>query len=81
MTTLKQEIKALKLGQKKIFKIDNESEYLTIRKSKAKGLEIILSCDEKDYELSYDYMVNNFRDFSLYDESEIDYWKGVKKWK
>ena len=81
MTTLKQEIKALKLGQEKIFKIDNESEYLTIRKSKAKGLEIILSCDEKDYELSYDYMVNNFRDFSLYDESEIDYWKGVKKWK
>ena len=32
MTTLKQEIKALKLGQEKIFKIDNESEYLTIEK-------------------------------------------------
>lgn len=73
MTTIKQEIKALKVGQEKIFKIDYESEYLTIRKSKAKGLEIIISYDEKDYELSYDYIVNNFRDFSLYNEFEIDY--------
>jgi len=73
MTTLKQEIKALKLGQEKIFKIDNESEYLTIRKSKVKGLEIIVSYDEKDYDLSYDCIADNFRDFSLYNESQIDY--------
>lgn len=73
MTTLKQEIKALKIGQEKIFKIDNESEYITIRKSKTKGLEIILSHNEEDYELSYDYIANNFKNFSLYDESEIDY--------
>ena len=73
MTTLKQEIKALKLGQEKIFKVDDGNEYLTVRKSKAKGLEIILSHYEKDYEISYDYIANNFRDFSLYDESEIDY--------
>ena len=72
MTTLKQEIKALKLGQEKIFKIDNGSEYLTIRKSKAKGLEIILSHNEKDYQLSYEEIKNNFRDFSLYDEFEIE---------
>ena len=73
MKTLKQEIKALKLGQEKIFKVDDVSEYITIRKSKLKGLEIILSYDEKDYELSYEEIKNNFRDFSLYDESEIDY--------
>jgi len=73
MTTLKQEIKALKLGQEKIFKIDDESEYITIRKSKAKGLEIIVSYDEEDYELSYEEIKNNFRDFSLYNEFEIDY--------
>ena len=73
MTTLKQEIKALKLGQEKIFKVDFESEYITIRKSKAKGLEIILSYDEEDYKLSYEEIKNNFRDFSLYDESQIDY--------
>jgi hypothetical protein len=73
MTTLKQEIKALKLGQEKIFKIDNESDYLTIRKSKAKGLEIILSHNEKDYQLSYEEIKNNFREFSLYDESQINY--------
>jgi hypothetical protein len=73
MKTLKQEIKALKLGQEKIFKVDDVSEYITIRKSKLKGLEIILSYDEKDYELSYEEIKNNFRDFSLYDESEINY--------
>lgn len=73
MTTIKQEIKALKLGQEKIFKIDDGNEYLTIRKSKAKGLEIILSHNEEDYQLSYEEIKNNFRDFSLYDESEIDY--------
>lgn len=73
MTTLKQEIKALKIGQEKIFKIFDGSEYLTIRKSKAKGLEIILSYDEKDYEISYDFIANNFRSFSLYDENEINY--------
>ena len=73
MTTLKQEIKALKLGQEKIFKIDDDSDYITIRKSKAKGLEIILSHNEKDYQLSYEEIKNNFRDFSLYDESQINY--------
>lgn len=73
MTTLKQEIKALKLGQEKIFKIDDGTEYLTIRKSKAKGLEIFISDNEYDYELSYDDIANNFRNFSLYNEFEIDY--------
>jgi len=73
MTTLKQEIKALKVGQEKIFKLGFESEYLTIRKSKAKGLEIILTYDENDYELQYDHIANNFKNFILYDESEIDY--------
>jgi thermostable 8-oxoguanine DNA glycosylase len=73
MTTLKQEIKALKVGQEKIFKIDNESEYITIRKSKTKGLEIIVSYDEEDYEVPYDRILNNFKGFSLYDESQIDY--------
>ena len=73
MTTIKQEIKALKLGQEKIFKVDYESEYLTIRKSKAKGLEIILSYDEEDYPLSYEEIKNNFKNFSLYDEYQIDY--------
>ena len=79
MTTLKQEIKALKLGQEKIFKVDDVSEYITIRKSKLKGLEIILSHNEKDYELSYDYIADNFKNFSLYDESQIDYWKEIKE--
>lgn len=74
MTTIKQEIKALKVGQEKIFKIeDGTIYYLTIRKSKAKGLEIILSYDENDYGLQYDHIVNNFRDFILYNEFEIDY--------
>ena len=80
MSTLKQEIKALKVGQKKIFKVDYESEYITIIKSKAKGLEIILTYDNKDYEVPYDYIANNFRAFILYDESKIDYWKEKKKW-
>lgn len=73
MTTLKQEIKALKVGQEKIFKVDFENEYLTIRKSKAKGLEIILSYDDKDYEVSYKWIPNNFKNFILYDESQINY--------
>lgn len=73
MTTLKQEIKALKVGQEKIFKLSFESEYITIRKSKAKGLEIVLSYGGKDYELSYEEIKNNFKNFSLYDESQIDY--------
>jgi len=37
MTTLKQEIKALKIGQEKIFKVDFESEYITIRKVRQKA--------------------------------------------
>ena len=32
MTTLKQEIKALKVGQEKIFKVDYESEYYSRKK-------------------------------------------------
>ena len=73
MTTIKQEIKAVKVGQEKIFKLGFESEYLTIRKSKAKGLEIILTYDDIDYEVLYDYIPNNFKNFILYDESQIDY--------
>lgn len=72
MTTIKQEIKAVKAGQEKIFKID-DNEYLTVRKSKARGLEIILNYNGKDYEQQYGCIKNNFTGFSLYDESEIDY--------
>ena len=72
MRTIKQEIKALKMGQEKIFKADFESEYITIRKSNLKGLEIIINDDN---EATYEELKNNFRDFSLYNESEIDYWK------
>ncbi len=73
MTTIKQEIKAVKVGQEKVFEINDGINYLTVRKSKSKDLEIILTDDENDYELPYDYIANNFRNFSLYDESEIDY--------
>jgi len=74
MRTIKQEIKALKVGEEKIFKVDFESEYITIRKSKLKGLEIIINVDyEVDYEVSYEEVRNNFTNFSLYQESRIDY--------
>ena len=71
--TLKQEIKALKMGQEKIFKVDFESEYITIRKSKLKGLEIFISDDCGDYEIGYDELIDGFTNFSLYQESKIDY--------
>lgn len=73
MTTIKQEIKALKVGQEKIFKVDFESEYITIRKSKLKGLEIIIDDDAGTYEVGYEELKNNFNNFSLYQETEIDY--------
>lgn len=73
MTTLKQEIKALKVGEEKIFKVDFESEYITIRKSKLKGLEIIINDGCDDYEISYEEVRNNFTNFSFYQESKIDY--------
>ena len=71
--TLKQEIKALKIGEEKIFKVDFESEYITIRKSKLKGLEIIINGGYDDYEFSYEEVINNFNNYSLYQESKIDY--------
>lgn len=73
MTTIKQEIKALKVGQEKIFKVDFESEYITIRKSKLKGLEIIIDDDTGTYQVSYEGLKDNFTEFSLYDQSKIDY--------
>lgn len=75
MRTLKQEIKALKIGEEKIFKVDFESEYITIRKSKLKGLEIIINDDVKNdgYEVSYEEVRNNFTNYSLYQKSKIDY--------
>lgn len=72
MRTIKQEIKALKLGEEKIFKVDFESEYITIRKSKLKGLEIIINDDYDDYEVSYEEVRNNFTNYSLYQESKIE---------
>ena len=68
MKTLKQEIKELKTGYEKIFKIDYEDIYITIRKSKLKGLEIFIEAT-----ISYEEIKNNFTEFSLYDESKIDY--------
>ena len=75
MKTLKQEIKELKTGYEKIFKVDYEDEYLTIRKSKLKGLEIFIhdSWHDESATISYEEIKNNFTEFSLYDESKIDY--------
>ncbi len=73
MRTIKQEIKALKVGEEKIFKVDYESEYITIRKSKLKGLEIIIDDGSDDYKISYEEVKNNFKNFSFYQESKIDY--------
>lgn len=73
MTTIKQEIKALKIGQEKIFKVNFESEYITIRKSKLKGLEIIINDDSGEYNIPYEGVINNFTNFTLYQETEIDY--------
>lgn len=73
MTTIKQEIKALKVGQEKIFKVDFESEYITIRKSKLKGLEIIIDDDTGAYQVSYEELKDNFTNFALYQETKIDY--------
>lgn len=68
MKTLKQEIKELKTGYEKIFKIDYEDIYITIRKSKLKGLEMFIEAT-----ISHEEIKNNFTEFSLYDESKIDY--------
>jgi len=75
MRTIKQEIKALKVGIEKIFKVDFESEYITIRKSNLKGLEIMINDDTQNdgYEIGFDELRNNFKDFSLYQETIIDY--------
>jgi hypothetical protein len=73
MATIKQEIKALKVGQEKIFKVDFESEYITIRKSKLKGLEIIIDDDIGTYQVSYEELKDNFTNFALYQETKIDY--------
>ena len=73
MTTIQQEIKALKVGQEKIFKVDFESAYITIRKSKLKGLEIIIDDDTGTYEVGYYELTDNFTNFALYQENKIDY--------
>lgn len=73
MRTIKQEIKALKIGEEKVFKVDFESEYITIRKSKLKGLEIFISDGYDDYEIGYEDLIDGFTIFSLYQESKIDY--------
>lgn len=77
--TLKQEIKALKMGQEKIFKtFDNE--YITIRKTKTKGLEIYIDVyyDKLDYAqsipLEYEELKDNFKEFELISTyNELDY--------
>lgn len=72
--TIKQEIKALKVGEEKIFKVHYASEYITIRKSKLKGLEIIIDDGYGvSYEISYEEVRNNFTDYSFYQGSKIDY--------
>ena len=75
MTTLKQEIKKLKTGYEKIFKVDYENEYIIVRKSKLKGLEIRIynNWEKKGTVVSYDEIRNNFTEFSLYAEAKIDY--------
>ncbi len=75
MTTLKQEIKKLKTGYVKIFKVDYENEYIIVRKSKLKGLEIRFynNWEKKGTVVSYDEIRNNFTEFSLYAEAKIDY--------
>jgi len=75
MKTLKQEIKELKTGYEKIFKADNKNEYIIVRKSKLKGLEIYFYCGWADttIEISYKEIKNNATKFSLYDQSKIDY--------
>lgn len=75
MTTLKQEIKELKTGYEKIFKVDYEDEYIIIRKSKLKGLEIRFynNWEKKGTVVSYDEIRNNFTEFSLYAQAKIDY--------
>ena len=75
MKTLKQEIKELKTGYEKIFKVDYENEYIIVRKSKLKGLEIFIYVGWADdtIEISYEEIKNNFTEFSLYDQSKIDY--------
>jgi len=69
MKTLKQEIKDLKVGYEKIFKVDYEDEFITVRKSKLKGLEIYIN----DTCITYEEIKNNFTEFSIYDQSKIDY--------
>ena len=75
MRTLKQEIKDLKTGYEKIFKVDYEDEYIVVRKSKSKGLEIYVenSWDDTTAVIPYEAIKNNFTEFSLYDQSKIDY--------
>lgn len=75
MKTLKQEIKELKVGYEKIFKIDYENEYISVRKSKLKGLEIYVNYSwyGESVAITYEEIRNNFTAFSLYNESKIDY--------
>ena len=72
--TLKQEIKALKMGQEKIFKTV-DSEYITIRKSRVKGVEIFIEVDgEESIPLVYEEIKDNFKEFELITTyNEIDY--------
>ena len=72
--TLKQEIKALKRGQEKIFKTFN-NEYITIRKTKTNGLEIFIEVDGTEaIPLVYEEIKDNFKEFELITTyNEIDY--------
>ena len=65
----------MKTGYEKIFKVDYENEYIIVRKSKLKGLEIFIYVGWADdtIEISYEEIKNNFTEFSLYDQSKIDY--------
>ena len=72
MTTLKQEIKKVKMNQEKIFKIDFETEYITARRTKKDGLQIIISDTYNDYNITYKEVKNNFKDFTLYSVYNLD---------
>lgn len=71
--TLKQEIKALKNGQEKIFNLKRGRLYLTVRKTTSKGLQIIAHDNDYNlYILPYEAIENNFKDFTHYDAYDIE---------
>lgn len=73
MKTLKQEIRELKMGYEKIFKIDYENYYIIANKSKANGLKIYFFDEWEDETRSatYEEIPNNYTEFSLYEHQKL----------